>query len=240
MPNDARTALYEAHTLSRCNKVGHYQGGDANLEELNKEVKQHVSCTGVPTRNQWQQVFRNLPKMKKVRQATLKDVGMEDQYEQSEKKLAPKPVGCVRVVLRKCEYLAHPFSKMPHQDIESTEDMDTDLENFVERASKMKEDYISNKIDGEDHKNPIIPVTAAEAENSKKITSKTVKEIDSLIMQALDTLPDNNLASVMEEDYRKHFKRKSKALLIEFYFRVQEELESAESFEDDDSNDNIN
>lgn len=66
MPSELRTALYGTFTFSRTGHHGYYQGGDANLEELNKEAMQHVSCSGIPTEKNWQQVFRNLPKMEKV------------------------------------------------------------------------------------------------------------------------------------------------------------------------------
>ena len=71
MPRELQTALHETFTYSRTGSLGHYQGGDANLEELNKEAKRHVSSAGVPKEKDWEQVFRNLPKMKTVKHHIL-------------------------------------------------------------------------------------------------------------------------------------------------------------------------
>ena len=47
--------------MSRTGNVGHYQGGDAMLEEINKEAKHWISPLGVPYTNQeWLKAFRNL------------------------------------------------------------------------------------------------------------------------------------------------------------------------------------
>ena len=51
-------------TASCSNNVGHYQGGDAILEEINKEAKQWM--IGVPTKAQWERSFRNLDSISKV------------------------------------------------------------------------------------------------------------------------------------------------------------------------------
>ena len=53
-------------TLSRTGRVGHYQGGDACLEEINKEAKAWIPPTGVPTDTDWVKVFRNLDNLNEV------------------------------------------------------------------------------------------------------------------------------------------------------------------------------
>ena len=63
-----------------------------------------------------------------------------------------------------------------------------------------------------------------------------MKQIDDLRIEALDKLP-NNIAAIIEDDYRKNFQRKSKAVLVEFYYRILEELESAVDGEEDNLND---
>ena len=51
-------------TASCSNNIGHYQGGDAILEEINREAKQWM--IGVPTEAQWERSFRNLDSISKV------------------------------------------------------------------------------------------------------------------------------------------------------------------------------
>ena len=43
------------------------QGGDALLEEINKESKSLLKMAGVPSTEQWLHVFRNLDELLKVK-----------------------------------------------------------------------------------------------------------------------------------------------------------------------------
>ena len=61
-----KCTLYETFTFSQTGNAGHYQGGDANLEEINKDAKNNVTNIGVPNEDQWTTVFRNLEKVKAV------------------------------------------------------------------------------------------------------------------------------------------------------------------------------
>ena len=59
-------AVLEEHiSSSRTNTEGKYQGGDALLEEINKS-KSWLKLAGIPTGEQWTQVFRNLDDMNNV------------------------------------------------------------------------------------------------------------------------------------------------------------------------------
>ena len=66
MPDQLRDEKERFISVSRTGRKGHYQGGDALLEEVNKESKGWLSMTGVPTNTQWQRVFRNLDNLNKV------------------------------------------------------------------------------------------------------------------------------------------------------------------------------
>lgn len=69
MPLEVKNVVYTSMTLSRTGNTGHYQGGDACLEEVNREAKSWISPVGVPTPNDWLKVFRNLDRlnaMKKI------------------------------------------------------------------------------------------------------------------------------------------------------------------------------
>ena len=50
--------------MSRNGKDGHYQGGNAIIEKINKQGKKWI--IGVPTEMQWQKSFRNLDILEKV------------------------------------------------------------------------------------------------------------------------------------------------------------------------------
>ena len=64
LPEEVRELIQNTITTSRNGKIGHYQGGDALLEEINKNAKKWV--IGVPTDKQWKQSFRNLDTVTKV------------------------------------------------------------------------------------------------------------------------------------------------------------------------------
>ena len=66
MPANIKDILNNSLTASRTGNVGHYQGGDAMLEEVNKESKSWIPCSGVPSDHHWSKVFRNLEKLNRV------------------------------------------------------------------------------------------------------------------------------------------------------------------------------
>ena len=70
MPPEVLEVLKTSLTLSRTGRKGHYQGGDALLEEINKEAKSWMPA-GVPTDEQWIRTFRNMDDLEEV--MNLKD-----------------------------------------------------------------------------------------------------------------------------------------------------------------------
>ena len=66
MPNTVKAIVMDSLSLSRTGHSGHYQGGDACLEEINKAAKSWIPCTGVPLDKHWLKVFRNLERLDRV------------------------------------------------------------------------------------------------------------------------------------------------------------------------------
>ena len=66
MSDNLRQLHHELLTLSHTNNVGHYQSGDACLEQINKEAKIWISQVGVPSDESWVKVFRNLDELNQV------------------------------------------------------------------------------------------------------------------------------------------------------------------------------
>ena len=66
MPEKLREVLKKYVSGSRTMSIEKCQGGDALLEETNKEVKSWLKMAGVPTEAQWLNVFRNLDDLTKV------------------------------------------------------------------------------------------------------------------------------------------------------------------------------
>ena len=68
MLEEMKKVLDASFTLSRTSNHGHYQGGDACVDEINKEGKSWLKMSGgVPNETRWRRVYRNLPKLKAVR-----------------------------------------------------------------------------------------------------------------------------------------------------------------------------
>ena len=65
MPSEVLQILTNSLTLSHTGRSGHYQGGDAILEEINKEATSWMPG-GVPTDAQWIRTFRNMDDFKEV------------------------------------------------------------------------------------------------------------------------------------------------------------------------------
>ncbi|XP_060601916.1 uncharacterized protein LOC132755133 [Ruditapes philippinarum] len=66
MPDELKDIVKSSLTLSRTGNTGHYQGGDACLEEINKEAKCWISPKGIPSDKEWLRVFRNLDNLMTV------------------------------------------------------------------------------------------------------------------------------------------------------------------------------
>ena len=66
MPEEVKRVVEESMSTSRRGNTGHYQGGDACLEEINKNAKSWISPHGVPSDEEWLKVFRSLDKLNEV------------------------------------------------------------------------------------------------------------------------------------------------------------------------------
>ena len=62
MKKELKVIADESKSVSRTGNAGHYQGGDACLEEINKQGKEWVPGNGVPREMDWLKIFRNLDK----------------------------------------------------------------------------------------------------------------------------------------------------------------------------------
>ena len=66
MPQELREIMHHFVSGSKNNIKGKCQGGDAMLEELNKELKSWLKMAGVPSDEQWLNVARNIDNLNKV------------------------------------------------------------------------------------------------------------------------------------------------------------------------------
>lgn len=66
MLKELHDVMTEFLSGSRTTTMGKCQGGDAMLEEVNKETKAWLKMAGIPTDDQWLQVFRNFDELHKL------------------------------------------------------------------------------------------------------------------------------------------------------------------------------
>ena len=66
MPQELRDVLDKFATGSKTMTIGKCQGGDALLEELNKDSKSWLKMAGIPGDDQWLRVFRNIDGLNEV------------------------------------------------------------------------------------------------------------------------------------------------------------------------------
>ena len=66
MPQELRDVMDKFVTGSKNMTPGKCQGGDAMLEELNKDSKSWLKMAGIPGNEQWLRVFRNIDDLNKV------------------------------------------------------------------------------------------------------------------------------------------------------------------------------
>lgn len=76
MPTELKDVLMSSPTLYRTGNIGHYQGGNAFLEEINKEAKSWISTVGVPMENDWIKEFGNLGFLSEMKQNLLSSVSV--------------------------------------------------------------------------------------------------------------------------------------------------------------------
>ena len=67
MPYEIRQMKEKYVSGSRTGKKGKCQGGDALLEEVNKQSKSWLKLSGIPSEKHWLRVFRNLDSLTEVR-----------------------------------------------------------------------------------------------------------------------------------------------------------------------------
>ena len=133
---------YSSLAWSRTGRSGHYQSGDAVIEEINKEAKRDL--VGVLNETQWKISFRNLDMMNTLRATTLEDVGVSDQKEgnySSCKNIAVQ-VKKICTLLRETRYLENATDFRPHLGLGTNIELSVNLVKFYEVAfSNLTENF---------------------------------------------------------------------------------------------------
>ena len=77
MWNEIQKVKNSSFVLCQTGRLGHYQSGDALIEEIKKESKWDI--VGVPNNPMWKHPLRNLDIMNEIRKTNFLDAGITDQ-----------------------------------------------------------------------------------------------------------------------------------------------------------------
>lgn len=217
MPSDIKNMKYNNFSLSRTGRAGHYQSGDAAIEEVNKEGKRWIM--GVPSAKEWIRSFRNLDNLNRIRTYTLDIAGVTDPKTNSyeSKNENSEEVLKIRIFFRESKYLSDPTTAADHMDIGSSTQLSTRLIDFVEIGEANYKESLMRIYEDSEFKMEPVMVTLQEELESKKIENLTMKEIKEKIDELIEKHPEKD---VWREMFRKEVKNKPKAKLIEFYYTL--------------------
>ena len=170
MPDQVREIVYSLMSSSRNNSGGHYQSGDAHVEEINKKAKKWV--IGVPTHAQWIQSFRNLDKLDTIRKNTLDEIGLKDETESLhlDRKDIANEVLHIRMLFR--GYFKNPTVVTEHKDISGKIILSNTLKDFYHIALENYKDCIQKLESGQQIKPNIVFVTHDELTGYSRIDKK--------------------------------------------------------------------
>ena len=76
IPRQIKDLKDSSLVLIRMKRTGHFQSGDAIIQEINKEAKRDI--VRVSSDLQWKQSFRNLDKMNKIHENMFRDMCVKD------------------------------------------------------------------------------------------------------------------------------------------------------------------
>lgn len=76
IPRQIKDLKDSSLVLIRMKRTGHFQAGDAIIQEINKEAKRDI--VRVSSDLQWKQSFRNLDKMNKIHENMFRDMCVKD------------------------------------------------------------------------------------------------------------------------------------------------------------------
>lgn len=159
-----------------------------------------------------------------INEATIKDAGVTSSLSRSCQKISVLAIGKARVAIRKAGYLMSPKTARPHTSLDGQTKLNPQLITFANFAENNRLAYIEHQLEGKSIKLDTMPITLTEAQEKLNITSKTNEEINTNILKCIDQLP-LDVASVMEDDYKRNVKGKKKDVLVDFYYRVIEEMD---------------
>ena len=127
IPRQIKDLKDSSLVLIRMKRTGHFQSGDAIIQEINKEAKRDI--VRVSSDLQWKQSFRNLDKMNKMYENMFKDMCVKDyknQHQTKSKRDIQREVFKIRILIHQSRYLSSLFEANCHTDLFGATELSSD------------------------------------------------------------------------------------------------------------------
>ena len=106
-------------------------------------------------------------------------------------------VNKVRCFIRKSEYLLEPNLVKRHMSIDNTTSMSTDLVTYSVIAVNNIKNYIKSKVNNMPIQISPVYVTEQEQEEANRIENKSIKDLQILIYQKMETLENSHVVGYL-------------------------------------------
>ena len=127
IPRQIKDLKDSSLALIRMKRTGHFQAGDAIIQEINKEAKRDI--VRVSSDLQWKRSFRNLDKTNKIYENMFKDTCVKDyknQHQIKSKRDIQREVFKIRILIHQSRYLSRLFEANCHTDLFGATELSSD------------------------------------------------------------------------------------------------------------------
>ena len=127
IPRQIKDLKDSSLALIRMKRTGHFQAGDAIIQEINKEAKRDI--VRVSSDLQWKRSFRNLDKTNKIYENMFKDMCVKDYknlHQTKSKQDIQREVFKIRILIHQSRYLSSLFEANCHTDLFGATELSSD------------------------------------------------------------------------------------------------------------------
>ena len=226
MPSEVREFCDKHESVSKYGNPSTGQGFDFVLEEENKAIKSWIKH-GVPSDQTWLSVIRNSDTLKTIRNNLLLYLGLNTEQSFSRNLDLDDAISAWRAKLRQTGYLAN--QSVIHKSVSGV-DLDPALSQFTTSAARKRSYRMLQRFLGQDPPedpalNHPVYVTPDEREHHTSLNNQTIEQIDSLILDAINSLSDSEVKYYYCEAFQKNVLRKKKDVHLAFLAEVFEAVQ---------------
>lgn len=196
---------------------------------------------GVPTKEQWVKINRNIDVLEDLRTNTLSRIGLinplHHKYRLHTSKQLSNEINSVRKMIRDNKFLSSPYETKSNIESISGHQLDKEFVNFEKIClvnQKMYEEWACNYNFTSESKKPGLPkiiITDEDRHNAENINLKTKAQIHKAIEELLLHLGnfDENLSKTYTIDLTQNMKKMTKLDFINFHDELLDKIDEVTS-----------